>query len=141
MVLGYNLLRKSDDLYLISKYLFFVIIILSFRHNKGFNQTLINFFNESNFRQRLYMIPILRGLKILLSKSPQDRSSFGELKPVLLEILDKKLTPVDPSQQAEKIELENFFANNYTQLIKLADKMAYFADESLRKNDAFLTQQ
>lgn len=100
-----------------------------------------NFFNESNFRQRLSLIPILRGLKILLSKSPQDRSSFGELKPALLEVLDKKLTPLDPSQQAEKIELENFFANNYTQLVKLSEKMAYLADESLRKNNAFETQQ
>ena len=129
MVLGYNLLRNSDDLYLITKF------------NKDFIQDLISFLNESNFKQRLHLIPILRGLKILLAKSPQDRPSFREMKLILLEILDKRSTSQNASQIAEKDELENFLEHNYTQLIELADLMAYHADENKMHNNAFLTQK
>lgn len=59
-------------------------------HYPSFERDVKAFILNSNRHQKPLLVPVFRGLKILLAQNPQDRLSFRELVPFLREILNEK---------------------------------------------------
>lgn len=78
LVAFHNICQNAGDLKNISS------------HYPTFERDVRGFILNSGRHQRPLLVPVFRGLKILLAQNPQDRLSFRELVPLLREILHEK---------------------------------------------------